>query len=64
MKIIFATLSLFSLFAAHAQTTEDFMLDWPDSEHWKAGSVQESGKMKVIELIHENETLEKWTEFG
>jgi len=68
MKTILAALSLITVFAAYAQTTpeikEDFMLDWPDSEHWKVGSVQESGQVKLIELIHEDETLDKWTEFG
>lgn len=40
------------------------MLDWPDSEHWKVGTDQENGQQHVIELIHENETVEKWTEMG
>ncbi len=43
---------------------ESLMLDWPDAEKWKVGSNQQKDKMIVVELIHENETLENWTEFG
>ena len=46
------------------QVGESFMLDWPDSENWKIGSNQENDQMVMLELIHSNETLEKWTEFG
>jgi tetratricopeptide (TPR) repeat protein len=46
------------------QKGESFMLDWPESENWKLGSSQENEKMAMMELIHSDETLEKWTEFG
>ncbi len=46
------------------QKGESLMLDWPESENWKVGSNQENEKMAMIELIHSNESLEKWTEFG
>lgn len=46
------------------QLGESLMLDWPESENWKAGSNQENEQMAMIELIHANETLENWTEMG
>ena len=46
------------------QVGESLMLDWPESENWKIGSSQENEQMAMLELIHSDETLEKWTEFG
>lgn len=46
------------------QGGESLMLDWPENENWKVGRNQENEQMAMIELIHSNETLEKWTEFG
>lgn len=46
------------------QGGESLMLDWPESENWKIGSNQENDQMVMIELIHADETLEKWTEIG
>jgi len=46
------------------QVGESLMLDWPESENWKIGSTQENDQMAMLELIHSNETVEKWTEFG
>lgn len=46
------------------QIGESLMLHWPESENWKVGSNQENDQMAMLELIHSNETLEKWTEFG
>jgi len=46
------------------QRGESLMLDWPENENWKVGSSQENEQMAMLELIHSNETLEKWTEFG
>lgn len=43
---------------------ESLMLDWPDSEKWKVGDNQENSQQHVIDLIHENETIESWTELG
>jgi tetratricopeptide (TPR) repeat protein len=43
---------------------ESLMLYWPEEENWKVGSSQENGQMAVIELIHADETLQNWTEFG
>jgi hypothetical protein len=40
------------------------MLDWPDSENWKIGDNQENAQQHVIDLIHSNETIDKWTELG
>lgn len=55
---------LYRYCADKQQIHESLMLDWPDSEDWKVGSKQENRKMTMLELIHSNETLEKWTEFG
>lgn len=46
------------------QGGESLILAWPESENWKIGSRQENEKMVMLELIHSNETLEKWTEIG
>jgi len=43
---------------------ESLMLDWPDDEHWKVGDNQENNQMHVIDLIHDNETIDNWTELG
>lgn len=43
---------------------ESLMLHWPESENWKVGHSQENGNIALIELIHSNETIEKWTEMG
>ena len=46
------------------QKGESLMLDWPDNEKWKIGDNQENSQQQVIDLIHENETIDKWTELG
>jgi tetratricopeptide (TPR) repeat protein len=46
------------------QLGESLLLDWPEEEHWKIGSSQENEQMDMLELIHSDETLENWTEFG
>ena len=46
------------------QLGESLMLDWPEEENWKIGSSQENEQMAMLELIHADETLENWTEFG
>jgi tetratricopeptide (TPR) repeat protein len=46
------------------QEGESLMLNWPENENWKVGNSQENEQMAILELIHSNETLEKWTEFG
>lgn len=46
------------------QAGESLMLHWPESENWKIGNSSENEKTAILELIHSNETLEKWTEFG
>ena len=43
---------------------ESLMLHWPEEENWKIGSEQENEEANLLQLIHTNETLEKWTEFG
>jgi tetratricopeptide (TPR) repeat protein len=43
---------------------ESLMLYWPENENWKIGNTQDNEKMSLLELIHTNETLEEWTEFG
>lgn len=46
------------------QGGESLMLNWPDEENWKVGDDQENGTQHVLDLIHSNETIEKWTELG
>jgi len=46
------------------QPGESLMLHWPENENWKVGSNQENEQMTMLELIHSDETLEKWTEMG
>ena len=43
---------------------ESLALDWPDAENWKIGDDQENEEQHVIDLIHSNETIDKWTELG
>lgn len=46
------------------QIGESLMLNWPEGENWKIGSNQENDQVSMLELIHSDETLENWTEFG
>lgn len=46
------------------QTGESLLLDWPNNEYWKIGDDQENSQQHVIDIIHENETIDKWTELG
>ena len=46
------------------QVGESLMLDWPDTENWKIGDDQENAEQHVVDLIHSNETINKWTELG
>jgi tetratricopeptide (TPR) repeat protein len=46
------------------QKGESLLLVWPEEENWKLGNSTENDQIAQIELIHSNETLEKWTEFG
>ncbi len=68
MKKLLTILAVILAISATAQTKqkkgESLMLDWPDSENWTMGSNQANDKMTVVELIHSNETLQNWTEFG
>lgn len=68
--LLFIACSIFSFgqqvqkFNNVQQEGESLMLDWPDSEHWKIGDDQENSQMRVLDLIHENETIDNWTELG
>ena len=46
------------------QVGESLLLHWPESENWKVGDDQENAKQHVLDLIHSNETIDKWTELG
>jgi len=46
------------------QAGESLMLHWPESENWKVGADQENAQQHVLDLIHTNETIDKWTELG
>ena len=43
---------------------ESLVLNWPDNENWKVGDDQENDQQHIIDLIHSNETIDKWTELG
>ena len=63
--LLFVLIPFFSFSQANVQQAgESLMLNWPDNEHWKVGSDQENNEEHLIELIHENETIDKWTELG
>ena len=44
------------------QDGESLMLYWPENESWKVGDNQENEEQHIIDLIHSNETIDKWTE--
>ncbi len=46
------------------QGGESLMLNWPDEENWKVGDDQENETQHILDLIHSNETIDKWTELG
>lgn len=46
------------------QVAESFILDWPLKENWKVGDNQENSKQHIVDFIHSNETIDKWTELG
>lgn len=46
------------------QVGESLMLYWPDNENWKVGDDQENSVQHVLDFIHSNETINKWTELG
>jgi hypothetical protein len=50
--------------ASKQKSGESLMLDWPDSEGWKVGDDQENEQTHVIDLVRNNETVDKWTELG
>ena len=43
---------------------ESFVLDWPQNGNWKVGADQVNEQQRVIDFIHPNETIEKWTELA
>jgi hypothetical protein len=47
-----------------SQSGESLMIEWPKEGKWKVGSSQENEKMHMLEIIHEDESLENWTEMG
>lgn len=46
------------------QDGESLALHWPENENWKIGDDQENAEQHVIDFIHTNETIDKWTELG
>lgn len=53
-----------SQYCGKVTVKESLMLDFPDSENWKVGDDQENNQQHVIDLIHSNETIDKWTELA
>jgi tetratricopeptide (TPR) repeat protein len=46
------------------QDGESLALHWPENENWKIGDDQENVEQHVIDFIHTNETIDRWTELG
>lgn len=46
------------------QVGESLMLDWLAKENWKVGDNQENSQQHIIDFIHSDETIDKWTELG
>ncbi len=44
--------------------SESLKLNWPESEHWKTGDDQQNSRQHIVDLIHEGESVDKWTELG
>ncbi|MBI3258547.1 MAG: tetratricopeptide repeat protein [Ignavibacteriae bacterium] len=42
--------------------SESLLLVLPESEDWKIGDDQENAEQHVIDFVHKNETVDKWTE--
>jgi len=54
-----------SQFCGNAQQDgESLSLHWPENENWKIGDDQENEEQHVLDMIHANETIDKWTELG
>ena len=51
-------------YCGQATTKETLVLVWPENEHWKVGDDQENELQRVVDYIHSNETVDKWTELG
>ena len=44
------------------QKGESLSLYFPENENWKIGDNQENEEQQVLDMIHSNETIDKWTE--
>lgn len=44
--------------------SESFVLAWPVSENWVVGDDQETTQQHVVDYIHDNESVDAWTELG
>lgn len=57
-------LPFFTTAQTNAPQKESLVLDWPKNEHWIMGDDQENSRQHIIDLIHEGETVDKWTELA
>lgn len=68
MKKLLTALAVILAISVTAQTKhkkeEALKLEWPKSENWTIASNQGNEQMNLIELIHEDESLNNWTEYG
>ena len=71
----FVLLSLVTAGAGLAQTPsapqtqpaakqEVLKIDWPAEYNWKVGSDQDDGKMRMVEVVPGNETVDNWSIIG
>jgi len=51
-------------FAATTFAQEKLTIDWPKEDKLKVATDQPSGQVRMVELIPEKETLDKWTLMG
>ena len=62
LSFVFLPFLLFAQNKPHP--AESLKLDWPESEHWKVGDEQQDRRQHITDLIHEDESIDKWTELG
>ena len=43
---------------------ESLALEWLHTADWKVADDQDDGQQHIIDLVHENESIDKWTELG
>ena len=65
-KVLLSVTMLFllTLWAFGQEKMENLKIVWPEEYKWKVGSNQEDESVHMLELIPENEKIDKWTIMG